>query len=213
MKIHPLACRVTLALVLAACSRSAPSSGTEKPAGLPPTPGAAPLPPPAQTPPPAAPSGGEAEMVPAAPEVGQTIAGTIVLPAARKGDVKKGDTIFLIARRTGGAAGPGSMLAVQRLQAGDFPMPFALSSRDAMIPGTPFTGDISISVRVDKDGDPITRRKGDLLGEATGVHVGAQDVKIALDTVQKEDVTLQGPMGGGALPPGHPGGALPPGHP
>jgi hypothetical protein len=206
MKIHLLA----VALLLAACSKSSSSSGpgAEKPAGLPPTPGAAPLPPTA----PAAPAGGEAEMVPAAPDPGQTIAGTIVLPRERKGDVKKGDTVFLIARRTGGPAGPGSMLAVQRLQAGDFPMPFALSNRDAMIPGTPFTGEISISVRVDKDGDPITRRKGDLLGQATGVHVGAHDVKITLDTVQKEDVTLQGPVGG-ALPPGHPGGALPPGHP
>jgi hypothetical protein len=210
MKIHPLACRVTLALALAACSKSSSApSGAEKPAGLPPTPGAAPLP---ATPPPAAPSGGEAEVVPTAPDASQTIGGTIVLPADHRGDVKKGDTIFLIARRSGGGPGPGSMLAVQRLQAGDFPMPFALSNRDAMIPGTPFSGDISISVRVDKDGDPITRRKGDVLGQATGVHVGAQDVKIVLDTLQKEDVTLQGPVGG-ALPPGHPGGALPPGHP
>jgi hypothetical protein len=182
---------------------------TTRPAGLPPSgaPGAAPAPAPA----PAPAGGGEVEMVPAAPDAKQLISGTIVLPAAHRAEVKKGDTIFLIARRAGGAAGPGSMLAVQRLQAGDFPMPFALSSRDAMIPGTPFDGEIAITVRVDKDGDPITRRKGDVIGQATGVKVGNQQVKISLDTVQKEDVTLAGPGPGGTLPPGHP--SLPPGHP
>src|SRR5205814_3341207 len=118
--------------------------------------------------------------------------------------VKKGDTMFLIARRAGGPPGPASMIAVQRLQAGDFPMPFTLSSRDVMIPGTPFEGAIAITVRVDKDGDPITRRKGDVLGQANDIKVGAQSVTISLDTVLTEDATLGGgPMGGG-LPPGHP---------
>ena len=84
-----------------------------------------------------------------------------------------------------------------------------LSSRDAMVPGTPFDGTVSITVRVDKDGDPITRRKGDVFGQASGIKVGAQDVKVSLDTVQKEDVTLSGPTGG-AMPAGH---GMPPGHP
>jgi hypothetical protein len=142
--------------------------------------------------------------VPSAPDPAHTISGTIVLPAARTRDVTKGDTMFLIARRAGGT-GPGSMMAVQRMSAGDFPMPFSLSGRDAMIPGTPFEGAISISVRVDKDGDAITRRKGDVLGQANNVKVGTQDVTISLDTLQTEDVTLAGPMGGGMeKPPGHP---------
>jgi hypothetical protein len=188
-------------LLAVGCAKK-PAS-TDRPAGLPPSGAAAP----GTTPPSPAPSpnspppagGSEAENVPAAPEPSQTIAGTIVLPAARRGDVKKGDTIFLIARKTGGPAGFGSMLAVQRLQAGDFPMPFALSSRDAMVPGTPFEGEINISVRVDKDGDPITRRKGDVFGQAAAVRVGRQDVRISLDNLQAEDVTLNGGM-----PPGHP---------
>jgi cytochrome c-type biogenesis protein CcmH len=146
------------------------------------------------------------ETVPSPPDPKQTIAGTIVLPAARRAEVKKGDTMFLIARRSDG---PGGLLAVQRLQAGDFPMPFTLSSRDAMVPGTPLDGTVSITVRVDKDGDPITRRKGDVFGQASGIKVGSQDVQVSLDTVQKEDVTLNGPVGG-APPAGH---GMPPGHP
>jgi cytochrome c-type biogenesis protein CcmH len=126
-----------------------------------------------------------------------------VLPAARKNDVKKGDTIFLIARRGGGMPGP--PLAVQRLQAGDFPMPFSLSSRDAMVPGIPFEGELSLTVRLDKDGDAMTRRKGDVFGALPKVKVGTQDVVLPLDTLQTEDVTLGG-MGGArpGMPPGHP---------
>jgi hypothetical protein len=189
-----------LALGAASCSKKAPS--TEKPAGLPPSTAPASAPP---APAAAAPGGGEGEMVPAAPDPRQTISGTILLPAARRADVRKGDAMFLIARRAGGPPGPGSMLAVQRMQVEDFPRPFTLSNRDAMIPGTPFEGEIAITVRVDKDGDAITRRKGDVYGQASGVRVGSHDVTISLDTLQREDVTLAGPMGGGAgLPPGHP---------
>jgi hypothetical protein len=188
-----------------ACSKKGPPA--DKPAGLPPSPGA--TPPPQQAPAAAGGQGEGVEVVAAAPDAKQTIGGTIVLPDSHRSMVKKGDTVFLIARRAGGPPGPGSMLAVQRLQAGDFPMPFALSSRDAMVPGTPFEGEINISVRVDKDGDPITRRKGDVMGQASGVRVGNQDVQVVLDTVLDKDVTL----GGMGMPPGAAGGALPPGHP
>jgi hypothetical protein len=192
------------------CSKT---QSADKPAGVPASAGAAPSSaspaPPAAAPAsaPAAAPGAGVETVPSPADPKQSIGGTITLPAARKGDVKKGDTIFLIARRAGAAPGPGSMLAVQRLQAGDFPMPFSLSNRDAMIPGTPFEGSIAITVRVDKDGDPITRRKGDVYGQASGIKVGSQDVTISLDTIQKEDVTLAGPMGADGqpmMPPGHP---------
>ena len=114
--------------------------------------------------------------------------------------------MFLAARRAGGPPGPGSMLAVQKLTAEDFPMRFSISNRDAMIPGIPFEGKVSITVRVDKDGDAMTRRKGDLYGEADGVKVGSQKVVISLDRLQMEDQMLGQPGAamGGMLPPGHP---------
>jgi hypothetical protein len=146
---------------------------------------------------------------PPSPE--ETISGTIVLPPLRRTSVKTGDTIFITARRTGGAPGPGSLLAAQRLQADHFPLPFTVSGRDAMIPGVPFQGIVSITVRVDKDGDPLTRQTGDLFGEVGRVAVGAHEVVVRLDRLQTEDVTLgtagmlDGSQAGGrALPPGHP---------
>lgn len=145
-----------------------------------------------------------AELVPPPPDPGQSISGTITLPAARKRDVAVGNTIFLIARRAGSAPGQGLMLAVQRLAAGEFPMRFTLSGRDAMIPGTPFHGTVSITARVDKDGDGLTRKKGDVFGQANDIKVGTQDLTIPLDTLQTEDVTLGGSPPAAGMPPGHP---------
>jgi hypothetical protein len=192
------------ALAFAACSKSQPA---DRPAGVGPSaPGQpAPAPPPL---PPAAPAP-MPEQPAAAPDPSRSISGTITLPQARKGNVAKGDTIFIIARRAGGPPGPGSMLAVKKVQAGDFPMPFTIGAENAMIPGIPFDGAVSITVRVDKDGDAMTRRKGDVLGQANDVKVGGHDVTIPLDTVQAEDVTLGGGPGG----PGGPPPGLPPGHP
>ncbi len=150
--------------------------------------------------------GGTAEASPGVLDPSQTISGTIVLPSSNRTKVARGDVMFLAARRAGGPPGPGSMLAVQKLTAEDFPMRFSISSRDAMIPGIPFEGKMSITVRVDKDGDAMTRRKGDLYGQAESVKVGSQKVVISLDKVQMEDQTLGPPVGamGGTLPAGHP---------
>ncbi len=182
-----------------ACSRE---SSTGKPSGVPPLADhSAGAPAPA----PAAPA--EPEVVPPPPDEKQTISGTIVLPAAQRRKVARGDVMFLSARRVGGAPGPASMLAVQKLVAGDFPMPFAISSRDAMIPGIPFEGPVSITVRVDKDGDAMSRRKGDVYGQANNVKLGRHDIVVSLDSVQAEDRTLgppPEPMMGQELPPGHP---------
>jgi cytochrome c-type biogenesis protein CcmH len=148
----------------------------------------------------------EPETVPQVPDEKETISGTIVLPAANRAKVARGDVMFLAARRAGGPPGPGSMLAVQKLTAEDFPMRFTISSRDAMIPGVPFEGLMSITVRVDKDGDAMTRLKGDVYGQANNVKVGSQKVVVSLDTVATEDRTLAPPSGtmGGMLPSGHP---------
>jgi len=136
--------------------------------------------------------GGDHETVAPPVDAGHTIAGKIVLPAASRGKVARGDVMFLAARRAGGPPGPGSMIAVQKLVAGDFPMRFEISGRDAMIPGIPFEGRMSITVRVDKDGDAMTRRKGDVFGQAENVKVGARNVAINLDKVQSDDQTLGG---------------------
>ena len=152
------------------------------------------------------PGGAEAEASPGLLDPKQTISGTIVIPSANRTKVARGDVMFLAARRAGGPPGPGSMMAVQKLTAEEFPMRFSISNRDAMIPGIPFEGKMSITVRLDKDGDAMTRRKGDLYGQANNIEVGSQKVVISLDKVQTEDQTLGQPGAAmrGLLPAGHP---------
>ncbi|HET6150448.1 MAG TPA: hypothetical protein VFH68_23115 [Polyangia bacterium] len=137
------------------------------------------------------------------------ISGTIELPAAHRAQVAPADVVFLVARRI--ADNPqarGTLVAVKRLSAASFPIPFTLSARDMMVPTGAFDGEVSLAVRVDKDGDPMTRRKGDVFGSLPKVSVGARGVKVTLDQVQKEDESLAG--GGGPM---GPHGAMPPGHP
>ncbi len=206
--------------MLASCEKK---DDANKPSGIPPmaaasSPAAAPLPtpPPApQSPPPAA--AGEPPAAPEAPvDPKAAISGTIVLAPARKGDVAPTDTIFLVARRIAdNPSARGTLVAVKRMSAASFPIPFTLSARDMMIPTGAFDGEVSLSVRVDKDGDPLTHRKGDVIGGLPKVSVGARGVKLALDQLQKEDESLAGNappmMGGGA--PMNPHADLPPGHP
>ena len=92
----------------------------------------------------------------------------------------------------------------------------------------PFDGDLTLTARIDQDGDPLTHEKGDIFGTLPKVHVGSHDVKLALDQVQKETESLAGggPIMGGMAGPRRHGGpnagptpanagrrALPPGHP
>jgi hypothetical protein len=162
----------------------------DKPAGLAPSPAFSEGRP-ASEPPPAAPKPDD-ETVPAAPDPKTTISGTITIPSAHRKSLAPTDIIFIIARRAGAPPGPGSMIAVQKHPLAQFPMPFTLSGRDSMMPGRPFEGKIDITVRIDKDGDGLTRKKGDLFGQVNNVPVGTQDLAVSVDTMQTEDQTLPG---------------------
>jgi hypothetical protein len=197
------------------CSRK---DDADKPAGIPamagnPPPTAPSMPPAAQmaappVAPPAAAGGDAPAMLEAPVDPKRAISGTVVLPAARRHDVAPNDVIFLVARRL--ADNPqarGTLVAVKRLSAASFPIPFTLSARDMMIPTGAFEGEVSLAVRVDKDGDPMTRRKGDVFGSLPKVSVGAHGVKLSLDQLQTEDESLagSGPMTTpGNMPAGHP---------
>jgi hypothetical protein len=218
------------ALALASCEKK---DDAGKPSGIPAMANAASAPAPLPTPPPALqppppPAAAETPEAPEAPvDPKAAISGTIVLASSRKGDVAAGDTIFLVARRlSDNPSARGTLVAVKRLTAASFPMPCTLRARDMMIPTGAFDGVVSVSVRVDKDGDPMTHRKGDVIGGLPKVSVGARGVKLALDQLQKEDESLAGnapmmggkvdgkmdrTMGGGAMM--NPHGELPPGHP
>ena len=220
LRSHALLFVVAVTASMVACSKKddggAPSSvpplppGTSAPAVAPP-----PSPPP---PPPAAPAPEAA----APADAGGTITGKIELPAALA--KKKPDgTLFLVARRiSDNPSARGTLIAVKKLPATSFPLPFTLSAADMPFQNGAFDGDLTLTARIDQDGDPLSHQKGDLLGALPKVRVGSKNVRLSLDQVQKEDESLAGaPMGGGrspTMPPGHPGmgtapGAMPPGHP
>jgi hypothetical protein len=226
---NPSRTMVALLLLLGPAVGCSKTDDGSKPAAIPPMPAAAaqPAAAPAPTPPPPA-----AAAQPAAPEKpadpNATITGQITLPAAMKAHVAPTDTLFLVARRISDTPGiRGSLVAVKKLAATKFPIEFTMSAADMPFQGGAFDGDLTLSIRDDKDNDPMTRLNGDVFGTLPKVKVGARGVKLALDQLQKEDESLAqpganphgGPMGmPGAMPGGMPAGGpphgtLPPGHP
>lgn len=114
----------------------------------------------------------------------QKIRGTVSLDEKLRARASAAATLFIIARPAGVPSGP--PLAVKKIPAPKFPVPFALGPEDVMIPGRPFSGAIDLSARLDQDGNPTTRQPGDIFGEygKNPVEPGAESVDIVLDRVQ-----------------------------
>jgi hypothetical protein len=219
LRANPLvvALALTTAVAAGACNKNDEAG---KASGVPPLPTGAATPAPAPAapaaPPPAAPAPAPAAEKPADPNA--KITGQIVVSAAMKAHVAPTDTLYVVARRIpDNPAVRGSLVAVKKLSAEKLPLDFELTAADMPFQNGAFEGELQLSVRDNKSGDPIMRRKGDVFGTLPKVRVGATGVKLPLDTLQKEDESLAGAqMGqpgqpGGAMPPGHP--AVPPGHP
>ena len=210
MSHRALATLILLAGSAGACNKTGDDAG--KPAVVPPlNPAAAPAPappaPPAAVPAPA----------PAAPaDPNATITGEIVLPAAIA-KTKPTGTLYLVARRlSDNPTARGTLIAVKKMPATSFPLAFSLSAADMPFQNGPFDGDLTLTARIDRDGDPMTHQKGDVFGTLPKVPVGSRDVKLALDQIQKQNESLAGggPMMGGASGPMMGGGAqLPLHHP
>jgi cytochrome c-type biogenesis protein CcmH len=188
----------TLTLALAFSAGCRKQDASPKAAGLSPS----------GTPPvaaPAAPPQGAAATPAPAGAGGATLSGRITLAPARKADVTPSDVVYLVARRLPDSPGTrGSLVAVKRFTASSFPIEFTLSQADMMFKNGAFEGELTLSARVDKDGDPITRRKGDVFGTLDRVKVGAAGVEVAITELQKEDESLAGAPAAAGLPPGHP---------
>jgi len=127
------------------------------------------------------PSQKAAAVAPTAANSGQTISGKITVDAKLKGKIDAQAALFIIARPAGGTAGP--PLAVKKIDRPSFPLSYSLGQENVMMQGTPFAGPINITVRLDKDGNAVTREAGNLLGDykKNPVTVGSQNVDITLD--------------------------------
>jgi hypothetical protein len=198
---------LVLPLSMAACSKSDDASKASSVPPLGPNAAPAPAAPTAPPAPPAAPA--EAAAPPAA---GGTIAGKIEMSKAIA-KAKPQGTLFLTARRISDNPNVrGSLVAVKKLPATTFPLEFSMSAADMPFQGSAFDGELTLTARIDQDGDPLSRQKGDVHGTLPKVQVGSKDVRLTIDQVQKEAESLTAP--GGAPPPAPTGGSkMPPGHP
>ena len=120
---------------------------------------------------------------PAAPAASAKVSGTITIDPKLKAHIDSGAALFIMARRSGAAAGP--PLAVTKIDKPIFPLAYSLGQENVMMQGTPFTGKINISVRLDKDGNAMTRETGNLIGEyrKNPADVGSHNVDIVLDQI------------------------------
>ncbi|MBI2358040.1 MAG: tetratricopeptide repeat protein, partial [Deltaproteobacteria bacterium] len=119
---------------------------------------------------------------PAAPH-GPRIQGIISVDPKLKAKPDSQAALFIIARSGVGAAGP--PLAVKKIDRPAFPLSYSLGPEDVMTAGMTLTGEVHISARLDKDGNPVTREAGNLAGDFKNnpVAVGSQKVDIVLDRV------------------------------
>lgn len=109
--------------------------------------------------------------------------GVIKVDGKVKDKIQPGDTIFLVARKLEESGAPGTPLAVKKLTAAKFPLPFELDSRDAMLVGTQLAGKVVVTARVDKDGDAMTKNPGDVTGQSKPVEPPQKGVVVSLDKV------------------------------
>ena len=109
------------------------------------------------------------------------IQGTISIAPKLKTKHQGGGVLFIIARRAATQGGP--PLAVKRIPNPTFPLSYSLGKGNMMIPGTRFEGKVNMVVRLDKDGDPLTREPGSLTGSynKNPVEIGSQNVDIILN--------------------------------
>ncbi len=90
-----------------------------------------------------------------------------------------GGVLFVIARPQGVRGGP--PLAVLRIPSPDFPLEFTIGPENVMIPSMRFAGAISLSARLDEDGNAMTRGAGDISSPVEeSLSPGATGVRILL---------------------------------
>ena len=107
------------------------------------------------------------------------ISGVVEVAPELAGDVPPNATLYLIVRVAGREGG--APLAVQQIRSPSFPLAFVITERDAMIEGTPLIGEMSVTARVDQDGDAFTTTAGDLIGQTSPVVAGDIEITVRLD--------------------------------
>lgn len=111
---------------------------------------------------------------------GAAVRGTIYL--AEGVEPQPGAVLFVIARRRGAVGGP--PLAALRIANADFPQAFELGPDQVMIPSMRFEGALSLSARLDGDGNAMTRDPADPQTRSdTDSAPGDMGISLVLDRV------------------------------
>ncbi len=141
---------------------------------------------PFEGPPPASRAGSAAGGRPAVqnavpPNATASVSGTVQVAKELEGASLEG-TLFIVVRNQGMPT-QGPPLAVRRYKDPVFPLSYVLSANDVMMPGMPFSGPFDISVRLDGDGNAMTKAPGDLVTSVSksGVSPGDANVVLRLD--------------------------------
>jgi cytochrome c-type biogenesis protein CcmH len=121
-----------------------------------------------------------------APKKGAVLAqirGIVSIDPKLKTKVDAKAALFIIARPANSAGGP--PLAVKKVDRPVFPVSYTLGPENVMMPGASFSGKVIISARLDKDGNPMTREPGNLVGEykKNPAEVGSERVDVVIDQV------------------------------
>lgn len=107
------------------------------------------------------------------------IAGTIDIAPELAGAAPAGGILFIIARPQGAVGGP--PLAVVRVPDPSFPLSFQVGPENVMIPSMQFRGPISLSARLDADGNAMTKGAEDLSSATeSALSPGATGVQLLL---------------------------------
>ena len=107
------------------------------------------------------------------------IEGSIELASEWASAQPAGAILFIIARPQGATGGP--PLAVVRVADPSFPYAFSIGPDNVMIPSMRFEGEISLSARLDADGNAMTRGPDDISSPTlSSLAPGASGVRIVL---------------------------------
>ena len=113
------------------------------------------------------------------PSEAQPVAsGTLSLPESLAASINGDETLYLSVRSPAG----GPPLAAKKLPVGEYPQAFTLTTADAIAMGgapRPFPDTIALTVRIDGDGNPLT--KDDVLAEASAPAITLGQGQIALE--------------------------------
>lgn len=114
---------------------------------------------------------------------GATLAGTVTVAEALKGQLPKQGTLYVFARPAQGSRMP---VALLKKQVADLPLSFVLDDAAAMVPGVGLSGqkDVVVVARISVTGN-VTPAPGDLQGVSAPIPVGQKGIKLEINEVLK----------------------------